>query len=341
MLQTQERRTKRKEHERNTEGKAYGADTMQKTEVPPQGAPARERSESSLSAPRLERLSFCEVPEELLSLDLDDIALPPMNEKAKPKTSHHYSLRDLIRNTAALPPVTELRPKQKEGKIVVDAMRERPQYSPVAPGTPTRFQALLSLRDNAGAQGNFTADFLKRTGLEIPAELDPDIPSRRESNLSASDWEYDEEVESRYAHARLPPLTEAEGINESDLHNAFAAKGLSPMPQATGGGRWECREENENGKQIVSSPHSVPKSDDFVKFKDEASGRSQTGGARAGETLEGKAGEFRANLSPTPAGGIDLDLTVSTADKLLVLAAFAAATGGVFLCFRRVFFSRR
>ncbi len=101
---------------------------------------------------------------------------------------------------------------------------------------------------------------------------------------------------------------------------------------------------------------------------------TKIGGARAGETLEGKAGEFRGNatnLSPTPTGGIDLgffcnlvcffffrqhlpealiffytadilllslsavetgvhylyniytDLTVSTADKLLVLAAFA------------------
>jgi hypothetical protein len=42
------------------------------------------------------------------------------------------------------------------------------------------------------------------------------------------------------------------------------------------------------------------------------------GGARAGETLEGKAGEFRANLSPTPAGGIDLGFSLN-----LVLFFFA------------------
>ena len=140
----------------------------------------RDRSDS-LSAPRRPRMSFSEVPEELLSLDLNDIALPPMNSKAEVKKSHHYSLRDLIRNTDALPPVNELRPKQKEGKIVIDPMRDRARYQPLAPGTPTRFQALLSLRDSAGAQGQLTADFFSRTGLEIPSELDPGEPRKNSS----------------------------------------------------------------------------------------------------------------------------------------------------------------
>ena len=139
----------------------------------------RDRSDS-LSAPRRPRMSFSEVPEELLSLDLNDIALPPMNSKAEVKKSHHYSLRDLIRNTDALPPVNELRPKQKEGKIVIDPMRDRARYQPLAPGTPTRFQALLSLRDSAGAQGQLTADFFSRTGLEIPSELDPGEPRKKQ-----------------------------------------------------------------------------------------------------------------------------------------------------------------
>ena len=138
----------------------------------------RDRSDS-LSAPRRPRMSFSEVPEELLSLDLNDIALPPMNSKAEVKKSHHYSLRDLIRNTDALPPVNELRPKQKEGKIVIDPMRDRARYQPLAPGTPTRFQALLSLRDSAGTQGQLTADFFSRTGLEIPSELDPGEPRKK------------------------------------------------------------------------------------------------------------------------------------------------------------------
>ena len=140
----------------------------------------RDRSDS-LSAPRRPRMSFSEVPEELLSLDLNDIALPPMNSKAEVKKSHYYSLRDLIRNTDALPPVNELRPKQKEGKIVIDPMRDRARYQPLAPGTPTRFQALLSLRDSAGAQGQLTADFFSRTGLEIPSELDPGEPRKNSS----------------------------------------------------------------------------------------------------------------------------------------------------------------
>ena len=50
----------------------------------------RDRSDS-LSAPRRPRMSFSEVPEELLSLDLNDIALPPMNSKAEVKKSHYYS----------------------------------------------------------------------------------------------------------------------------------------------------------------------------------------------------------------------------------------------------------
>jgi hypothetical protein len=212
----------------------------------------RERSES-LSAPRRPRMSFSEVPEELLSLDLNDIALPPMNAKAEIKKSHHYSLRDLIRNTDALPPVNLLRPKEQEGKIVVDPMRDRPRYQPVAEGTPTRFQALLSLRDSAGAQGHFTADFFKRTGFEIPSELDPDIPSRRESNLSASDWDPDEELETKMS--RLPPLPES--FSEHDLQSAFAAKGLRTDGEDGGGA--SAKDEKEKGK-VQDSPRNVPKS---------------------------------------------------------------------------------
>ena len=42
----------------------------------------------------------------------------------------------------------------------------------------------------------------------------PDIPSRRESNLSASDWDPDEELETKMN--RLPPLPES--ISENDLY---------------------------------------------------------------------------------------------------------------------------
>jgi len=208
----------------------------------------RDRSDS-LSAPRVARISFSEVPEELLSLNLDDISLPPMNSAAEPKSSHHYSVRDLIRNTHALPPVEELRPQTSGGKIVVDPMRDRPRYQPLAPGTPTRFQALLSLRDAGGQQGTLTADFLQRTGFEIPTELDPVIPSRRESNLSASDWDPEEEFEVKMN--RLPPLTES--MSEHDLQLAFAAKGLTS--ESKGGGT----EDKEKGK-FLSSPRNVPKS---------------------------------------------------------------------------------
>eukprot|EP00960_Hanusia_phi_P001562 45193-Hanusia_phi.AAC.2 len=66
---------------------------------------------------------------------------------------------------------------------------------------------------------------LKRTGLEIPPECDPDIPSRRESNLSASDWDPDMEDDYHtysFGHGvdRLPVL------EETELHTAFALKGI-------------------------------------------------------------------------------------------------------------------
>uniref|UniRef100_A0A7S4L2D6 Uncharacterized protein n=2 Tax=Guillardia theta TaxID=55529 RepID=A0A7S4L2D6_GUITH len=77
-----------------------------------------------------------------------------------------------------------------------------------------------------GAHGKFTADFMQRTGLEIPPECDPDIPSRRESNLSASDWDPDMEEDYHtysFGHGvdRLPVL------EETELHSAFALKGIA------------------------------------------------------------------------------------------------------------------
>eukprot|EP00277_Geminigera_cryophila_P008023 CAMPEP_0179435378 /NCGR_PEP_ID=MMETSP0799-20121207/19503_1 /TAXON_ID=46947 /ORGANISM="Geminigera cryophila, Strain CCMP2564" /LENGTH=305 /DNA_ID=CAMNT_0021214719 /DNA_START=204 /DNA_END=1121 /DNA_ORIENTATION=+ len=268
----------------------------------------RDRSDSSMSAPRVPRISFSEVPEELLSLNLDDILLPPMNPAAEPKSSHHYSVRDLIRNTDALPPVEELRPQTQGGKIVVDPMRDRQRFQPLAPGTPTRFQALLSLRDAGGQQGSLTADFLQRTGFEIPTELDPDIPSRRESNLSASDWDPEEELETKMN--RLPPLTES--ISELDLHQAFAAKGLTPDSKVGGG-----------EEQWLSSPRNVPKSDNDWE------------GAPASRGAEGGGGDVVSETFPrTRSGGFDIDLTVSTTDKLLAAAVVAAAATAAFYAFK-------
>jgi hypothetical protein len=60
--------------------------------------------------------------------------------------------------------------------------------------------------------------FSFRTGLAIPPELDPDIPSRRESNLSQADLDADQDAE------------------DGDSESFSAARGsLPPAPPATPG----------------------------------------------------------------------------------------------------------
>jgi len=129
----------------------------------------RDRAESS-SAPPLPRISFTEVPEELAALDLDALQLPPMNPTARPLVQ--YSLHFLLTSTQALPPEPSLRPPQTlDGRIQPSPMRDRARFEPIAAGTPSRFQALLDIRNTQ--QGGFTAGFVDRTGLNIPEECDP------------------------------------------------------------------------------------------------------------------------------------------------------------------------
>mmetsp|Transcript_30735 Transcript_30735/g.64328 ORF Transcript_30735/g.64328 Transcript_30735/m.64328 type:complete len:398 (-) Transcript_30735:270-1463(-) len=166
--------------------------------------------------PRIARISFSEPPEDLASLDFESMQLPPMDPTAKPSTSR-YSLHFLLTSPETLPPVTEFCPRQNpNGRLQLTSMRDRPLHAPLAPGTPTRAQALMAMRD--GPNGTFTAGFLERTGFAIPPELDPDIPSRRESNLSQADLDADQDAE------------------DGDPESFTAARGsVPPAPPATPG----------------------------------------------------------------------------------------------------------
>eukprot|EP00285_Hemiselmis_virescens_P014542 CAMPEP_0173392338 /NCGR_PEP_ID=MMETSP1356-20130122/19180_1 /TAXON_ID=77927 ORGANISM="Hemiselmis virescens, Strain PCC157" /NCGR_SAMPLE_ID=MMETSP1356 /ASSEMBLY_ACC=CAM_ASM_000847 /LENGTH=189 /DNA_ID=CAMNT_0014350097 /DNA_START=249 /DNA_END=814 /DNA_ORIENTATION=+ len=141
---------------------------------------------SGKMAPRLPRISFTEAPPDLLSLDID--SLPPMDPIAVPST-YRYCLRLLLESDGALHKVPGLRPaRSPEGRVQLSPMRDRPQNAPLRPGTPTRREALLELRQSCSV----TAGFMERTQFNVPPECDPEVQSRRESSLStmsASDIE--------------------------------------------------------------------------------------------------------------------------------------------------------
>mmetsp|Transcript_27880 Transcript_27880/g.73548 ORF Transcript_27880/g.73548 Transcript_27880/m.73548 type:complete len:313 (+) Transcript_27880:351-1289(+) len=209
--------------------------------------------------PRMARISFSEPPEELASLDFDSMELPPMDPTAVPSTST-YSLHFLLTSPETLPPVTEFCPRQNpDGRLQLTSMRDRPLYAPVAPGTPTRAQALLQMRE--GPHGNFTAGFLERTGLAIPPELDPDIPSRRESNLSQSDWDGDQDIDDGEI-VRAPPVAafpSASGRGTQAVGDRRAGAGLDAATLMSAlGALAECGEDEDEEADGAQPKKAAP-----------------------------------------------------------------------------------
>lgn len=117
----------------------------------------------------------------------------------------------------------------------------------------------MAMRDS------YTAGFLERTGLAIPPELDPDIPSRRESNLSQADLEPDQEYDidtdpSGAGRGGLPPAPPAtpgtparsQRAAESPVRSVEdrLGAGLDHARLASAlGALAECRDEEERGEE--------------------------------------------------------------------------------------------
>jgi len=232
--------------------------------------------------PRVARISFSEPPEDLAALDFESMQLPPMDLTAKPSTAA-YSLHFLLTSPQTLPPVSEFCPRQNpNGRLQLTSMRDRPLHAPLAPGTPTRAQALMAMRDS------YTAGFLERTGLAIPPELDPDIPSRRESNLSQADLDADQDYEDADADPNglrgcIPPAppatpgtparsqraTSSESPSRFVEERAAVALDHSRLVSALGA-LAECGDEEEQGDEDDSEikPAAAPPSDS-VRIVDE------------------------------------------------------------------------
>jgi len=102
---------------------------------------------------------------------------------------------------------------------------------------------------------------LCRAGLAIPPELDPDIPSRRESNLSQSDWDGDQDIDDGEI-VRAPPVAafpSASGRGTQAVGDRRAGAGLDAATLMSAlGALAECGEDEDEEADGAQPKKAAP-----------------------------------------------------------------------------------